>query len=483
MAYKHGVYTSEVPTSVIPPVNTTAGLPVIFGTAPVHLASDRAEANKPVLCYTYDEAVKQFGYSKDWKKYTLCEAVYGMFALYNRAPVVLVNVLDPAKHKQDKTNQAITFSTDRTAVVTDPVLLDTLKVKAVEAGQPLVAGTDYEAAYNDDEQLIITALSGGALKDAETAVIDYSAVDASAVTEEDIIGGVDVPTGKKKGLETLNQVFPITGLVPGIVLAPGWTDKPSVEAIMKAKAGNINEHFKAIVLSDIPTDEVKKYTDASSWKNQYNYTGVDEVACWPMVKMGDFIYHMSTHLLGVIATTDSTDEDDVPYISPSNKSMQMEGLCLQDGTEVIMTPEDANYLNGQGIVTALNFIGGWKCWGNNTACYPADTDAKDRFIPMRRMFNWYASTFIQTYWQKVDDPTNRRLIDTVIDSENIRLNGLAAREVILGGRIAFLESENPKTSLLNGKIKFHTYFMPPIPAENIEDVIELDTDYLNNLFE
>ena len=253
MAYKHGVYTREVPTSVIPPVNTTAGLPFIFGTAPVHLASDRAEANKPVLCYTYDEAVKQFGYSKDWKKYTLCEAVYGMFALYNRAPVVLVNVLDPAKHKQDKTNRAITFSTDRTAVVTDPVLLDTLKVKAVEAGQPLGAGTDYEAAYNDDEQLIITALSGGALKDAETAVIDCSAVDASAVTEEDIIGGVDVSTGKKKGLETLNQVFPITGLVPGIVLAPGWTDKPSVEAIMKAKAGNINEHFKAILLSDIPT--------------------------------------------------------------------------------------------------------------------------------------------------------------------------------------------------------------------------------------
>ena len=25
MAYKHGVYTSEVPTSVVPAVNTTAG--------------------------------------------------------------------------------------------------------------------------------------------------------------------------------------------------------------------------------------------------------------------------------------------------------------------------------------------------------------------------------------------------------------------------------------------------------------------------
>ena len=49
MAYKHGVYTSEVPTSIVPAVNSTAGLPVVFGTAPIHLASNRAEVNKPIL--------------------------------------------------------------------------------------------------------------------------------------------------------------------------------------------------------------------------------------------------------------------------------------------------------------------------------------------------------------------------------------------------------------------------------------------------
>ncbi len=482
MAYKHGVYTGEVPTSIVAPVETDAGLPVIFGTAPVHLATDRAEANRPVLCYTYAEAVAAFGYSDDWKKYTLCEAIYSQFALYNRAPVVLVNVLDPAKHKKSKTGQAISF-TNKEATIAEPVLLETLKVKKVDAGEPLKEGTDYTAAYNDDGVLVITALTDGALKSATSAVADYDVLDASAVTSADIIGGID-SNGKKTGMETLNQVFPLTRLVPGIVMAPGWSHIPAVEAIMKAKAGNINEHFTAITLVDIPSDSTgaTKYSDVPTWKNEHNYTGVNEVACWPMVKQGDKLYHMSTQLLGVISTADSSDEDGVPYQSPSNKSMQIEGLCLEDGTEVVMEPEQANYLNGQGIVTALNFIGGWKAWGNNTACYPADTDAKDRFIPLRRMFNWHASTFIQTYWQKVDNPTNRRLIDCVIDSENIRLNGLAAREVILGGRVEFLDSENPKTALLNGKIKFHTYFTPPIPAEDIENVIELDTDYLDTLF-
>ena len=53
MTYKHGVYGSEVPTSLVPMTNVSAGLPVVFGTAPVHLATDAAKANVPVLCYTY----------------------------------------------------------------------------------------------------------------------------------------------------------------------------------------------------------------------------------------------------------------------------------------------------------------------------------------------------------------------------------------------------------------------------------------------
>ena len=94
MAYKHGVYTSEVPTSILPPVRTAAGLPVVFGTAPVNLAKSAAKVNEPVLCYTYTEAVEAFGYSDDWKNYTLCEFIYSHFALFNVAPVVLIKVHD-----------------------------------------------------------------------------------------------------------------------------------------------------------------------------------------------------------------------------------------------------------------------------------------------------------------------------------------------------------------------------------------------------
>ena len=59
MAYKHGVYNTEQATSLTVPIQGSAGLQVIFGTAPIHLAKDPAAAvNTPKLVYSYKEAVE-----------------------------------------------------------------------------------------------------------------------------------------------------------------------------------------------------------------------------------------------------------------------------------------------------------------------------------------------------------------------------------------------------------------------------------------
>lgn len=481
MAFKHGVYVSEKPTAVIPPVQTTAGLPVVFGTAPIHLAADPAKANRPILCYTYAEAVQQLGYSDDWSKYTLCEVMYSQFTLYGYAPVVFVNVLDPAKHKKTTSKKSATVSQSQ-VVLDAPVLLDTLKVYKTEVAQPAVLGTDYEAAYNDDGQLVISILDDGALKSSATVLLDYDEVDPSAVKKEDIIGGIDSATGKPKGLECISQVYPLTRMVPGLLLAPGWTEDPEVAAVMAAKADNINGLFRAIALVDLPADsQITKYSDAPSWKNKNNYTNILEYVCWPKAKMGDHIYHMSTHVLGAIATADAAN-DDIPSQSPSNKAIQATGLCLDDGAEVVLDLQQAEYLNGQGINTGLNFTSGWVLFGNRMACYPGNTDPKDAFINIRRMFNWQKQTFILTYWRMLDQNITWRLINSIIDSEGIRLNALVASQDLLGAEITARRDENPDTELMNGHVKFHTYFSPPTVAEKIEDELEFSTKYFDGLF-
>lgn len=480
MAYKHGVYTSEQATSLAPMTETDSGLIVAVGTAPVHLASAPVEANTPVLCYTYKEAVAAFGYSDDWKDFTLCEAMKTHFALFNMAPIVLINVLDKTKHMTQQ-KQTVTIA-DGVAKVTDPVLLDTLKVALSESAEALTKDTDYTAAFDDDGNLIVTPVSGGKISsEATTLYLTYTMLNPGGVEAKDIIGGVNTTTNRTEGLELVEEVYPRFGIVPGIIIAPKWSCDTSVAAVMKAKEHNICGHFNAISICDIPTKEVKSYTQAAEWKNKNNYVDKDNYLGWPLLKLGDAKYHLSTQLASLMNYVDS-QHDDIPYYSPSNKSLQADGACLEDGTEVYLNSSQAAYLNGQGIVTALNFIGGWKAWGNRTTAYPSDADVKDTFITNRRMFNWIGNTLVTTFWSKIDEPTNKRLIETVVDSANIWLNGLTAKGALLGGRVEYREDENTTTDAADGKLRFHVYLATPAPARDIEFIQEYDADYIANLF-
>jgi phage tail sheath protein FI len=482
LAFQHGVYKYEVPTSLVSPVRTEAGLPVFVGTAPIHLggASEALQnINKPQLVSSYTEAVELFGFSRDWEKYTLCEAIYSQFVLFGVAPCVLINVLDPTVHKE--TVMATAYSVTGGAVnLGKDVLLSSV---AFTSGNP-VAGTDYSLGYDKDGNAILTLQSGGSLAGESSVTVEFTRLKPADVDEYDIIGGVNITTGDYEGLELVNNVFPKFRVVPGLLAAPKWSQKPAVAAVMRAKMDNINGHFTGQSVVDIPSDAAgaDRYTEVPEWKNQNNYMAERQIVCWPKVKLGDDAFHLSTQLIGLMNKTDASN-DDVPYESPSNKMLRMNACVNALSKEIALGLEQANYLNGQGIVTALNWVGGWRAWGNRTGAYPAVTDPKDAFIPIRRMMDWIGNEFILTFWQKLDKPVTKRLIRTIVNSYNIRLNGLAAREFILGGRVEFLESENPVTDLIDGIMRFHISATPPPPAERIDAILEFDPAYLSALYQ
>lgn len=471
MGYKHGVYTYEIPTSIIPPVTSMAGLTVVVGTAPINL-TDPTNVNRAVLAYTYGEAVQKMGYSDDFEKYTICEAISSHFALFSVAPLIFINVLDPTKHKKSET-ELLSVVKNEAVLKVDGVLTSSLIVKN-EDGTTTYEATDYEFEFDDDGFLhIFTDV-------AEKITVEFDQLDPSLVTEADVIGGVSLD-GSYKGLELINEVFPRFRMVPGVIIAPKFSTDSAVAAVMKAKAQNINGLFKGLAIADIPTDAVKDYTEVPEYKNLNNLDSPDMVVCWPKVSLGGVQYHMSTQLASLINQEDGRNEG-IPYKSPSNKNLQMDACVLEDGTEILLGIEQANYLNGQGIVTALNWIGGWRAWGNRTSCYPGNSDPKDAFIPVRRMFLHEQNSVILTYWQKVDEPGNRKLIELVVDSKNIDLNGKAARGFILGGRVEFLEEENPITALMDGTYTFHLFLTPPTPAREIKWLFEFDPGYFQVLF-
>lgn len=474
MAYKHGIYVREQATSLVPPVNVEGCVPVVIGTAPIHLATNPAKANKPVLCYTYAEAVEQLGYSEDWDKYTLCEAMYTAFQLYGVAPIIFINVLDLAEHKEDVADKSITVD-KKVAILSDPVLLDTLKITGMELNK------DYIVAHDEDGNVVITIDDESSHANDVTITVAYTMLKPKGVDKTDIIGGIDINTGESKGLEVIADIFSTTSIVPGVLIAPGWSHIPEVAAIMATKVNSINGIFKGVTIIDADTTTAKKYSDVAEWKNKHNITSANQYLVWPNCQVGGKVMHLSAHAIGTMGVMDY-DNNDIPFESPSNKELKIEGICLYDGTEVVLNLETANYLNGNGVATGLNFIGGWKLWGNEMACYPANTDPKDRFLCVRRMFNWHRQVFIRTYFNKVDKPLRRRDIDTILDSEQVRLNGLVAQGVLIAAEISFIADENPTTSLIDGIVQFHQKFTPPAPMRDIEEVIEFDPDAYKSLF-
>jgi len=487
-----GVNVVNLPTGVTPPVQSTAGLPVYVGSAPIHMSADKtAKLNQPILAYNLAEASAALGFmdaegSAGAKKFafTLCEAMSAHFKVGNVGPIVLINVLDPATHKLEVAAEARTIGADGTVKLANlHPYPSSVVVKDATDASTYKLGDDYTFTVNSAGEGVLAVVTDGGIDVGDIVHVTYDKLVPGDVDAADVIGAVDAGTQLKTGLELVAEVFPRFLMVPGQILAPGFTTDPTVTAVARAKAASINGHFNAIVLADIPATAagVDVYSEAGAWKNTNSYTDPDMVVCWPMGRLGDTLYHLSTLTAARAMRTDA-DNDGIPYESPSNKAIPIDSLALSDGTEVVLDPIAAEALNGQGIVTALNFIGGWRLWGNRTAAYPANTDPADAFIPFVRMRAWNTSVIVLSHWQRVDNPMNRRKIESVVDSENIRLNALAGRGFILGARVELREELNPVISLLDGQVIYSVSWMPPPPMSGITFNVEVDPSYLSTLF-
>lgn len=469
--YYHGVRVLEEGTDIAQPIIGTVGMQVVIGTAPVNLSEDpEAAVNVPVLCYSMTEAKKKLGYSENFEAYTLCQSMYASFIAYAVAPVVFINVLDPAKHKKE--NTAKEYSVVNSQAVMDDVtgvLRDSVKVHAGE--NLLSVDTDYLLSFNTKEHLVITMISEQAAA-ATSVSVESVSIDPSAVTFDDIIGGYDVKTGKESGLEVLRQVYPRTGLTTALLLAPGWSHIPEVGAVMISKCEYINGVFSAECLLDLDTAETKLYTDVPSVKEDSGYQDKHAIVLWPMVQAGGKKMYYSA-MFGAMAEYTDASNDNIPSLYLSNKLLYVDKAVLGDGTEVFMDREQANTLNASGIMTLVSERG-WRAWGNNTSIYPASKDTKDRWIACRRMFTWMTNRLITVYHDRVDGNANFRLIESICDSENISLNSYVADGKLAGGRIEYNEEENSLENILNGQVVFHIYIAVFTPAEDVVFILKFD---------
>lgn len=448
--YKHGIYANIKPSAPPAIVQGMFTLPVYIGTAPVNTTA-AAAVNKPVLVNSLESAREALGYSDDWAKFSLCEAMKAHFNnnIGNIGPIILINVLDPELHTKPGTASVTPVGKvawiDKETVVLGSVDIDTK-----------IEGTDYSVEYalkDGRNQVKVTDKTTAGFG---TVSVTFDEVDVSTIDEADIIGTVGVDEARS-GLEVIDLIYPELDFIPSVIAAPGWSQKPTVYAAMLAKCKKINGKWEAIVVADIDASTNKTRATAKVWKTTNGYTSERAKVCWPMAVLGGVKYHLSTLAVVTMQTVDARNSN-VPYETPSNKQADCSGPVLADGTAVSMDETNANELNAKGITT-LNKNGGiWRLWGAHMGNYDDAGEAnilpEYLFDATVRMQLYLANTLQESFVNEVDDAANPRQIQSVVDSAQPWLNGLVAMGALQGGEISYNAAANPNSETLAGRFGF-----------------------------
>lgn len=476
--YKHGVYSDLMATKDFVPPQGVATLPVYIGTAPVNQLSDFSNAvNKPLLILSYQDGVNKIGYNEDWMNFTLCEALYAHFKnnIQPIGPIVVINVLDPTTHKKDGT-ATVEMTNGIGYVENKNIILKTVESPTVG----VTIDTDFTVEYSTDGEKIIvkaiTELVGASLE------LTFEEIDMTNVDDTTIIGGIDTD-GVKTGVEAIDLIYQTYNMIPTIFAAPGWTDLEDVNTALKAKSQKFNGHWYAWVNSDIDSYVTKTIDEAKTAKDTNGFTGVMEGPCWPMGYKSARKFHIST-LTTVTMQIVDFQNDNVPYETPSNKPVDVSGMCLEDGTVLEFDQTQANDLNSKGIRTLTYWGGRWILWGSHTGDYEygKDMDKRNVFDSNIRMLYYIANTFQKRYGILVDKPMNRALVDTILNDFQEWFDNLIAQGRILLGEITFTEVDNPTSDVVEGDFDFNIETTTTPPGKSLTAKISWTTQGINVLF-
>ena len=477
--YKHGSFAELQPTQDFIPISGVATLPIYFGVLPIHQLMDYSGLiNQPILVQSFSDAQKKVGYSDNWDDFSLCEAIYAHFknGIQAIGPIILVNVLNPDTIKKPNQSAEVTLINGQGYIDNDKVILKTCSI------EEKTLGVDFNVEYSMDGSKVLLKDLTGSL--GATVTVTFDEVKPEVVTASEIIGGTDPSTGAKSGIAVVDLVYNKYNMIQTILAAPGWSHDPEIDAALKAAAQKINGHWYAWVNSDLAADNnANNIEKAKAWKTANGYTGAGEGPCWPMAKKGGRKFHLSTLTTVTMQRVDHNN-DNIPYETPSNKPIDITGLCLADGTEIIFDQTQANDLNSKGIRTATYWGGRWVLWGPHTGEYEygKDMDPRNKFDSSVRMLYYLVNDFLRRYGIEVDKPMDRARVDTILNDYQEFLDSLIARGALLYGAISFNEASNPTSDIVEGDFVFDIATTTTPPGKSLTAKIQYTSQGIEALF-
>lgn len=468
--FLHGVETIEVKNGGVPIVVVKSAVVGLVGTAPA------GPVNEPIQILSSDDAA-QFGSALSG--FTIPQALDAIYD-HGAGTVIVVNVLDPAVHCDQVTEESLEFAAVNGRVSLAHPAVRELTLKAEDGATTYEEGTDYTLSATSG---LVTRLASGSIPAGGKVKASYKYADPSKIKAGDIIGGID-EDGDRTGFALLESCYQLFGYDAKILISPGYCTQLSVASEMVAQA----EKLQAMALIDAPIGTM--YQEAITGrgpKGSINFAFASQraVLCYPHLKVysaeldADVLEPFSQRLAGVMCVTDN---DQGYWKSPSNEAIQgITGAELSLTAKIDDPQSQVNLLNEKGIVTVFNSYGsGWKVWGNRSSAYPTETDW-ETFVCVRRTKDIIDESIRYSSAQFVDKSIDKAVIDDILESVNQFFRKLQGDGAIMGGLAWFDQKRNPDTAIKAGRLLIQYKFTPKPPLERLTYESELTGEYLITL--
>lgn len=349
---------------------------------------------------------------------------------------------------------------------------------ARDDGMNYQEGTDYTLTYS-------TQRGGSVIEDINgvfprTLEANYSVVDATMVTADDVIGEATAD-GDVTGIAALKLMFMEQHTIANLLAAPGWSHIPEVYRALASASRQVNGHWDAFFVADLPLEDdegnpIDTMADAVEWKQAKLYNDERSKACWPMaMDATGRLFHLSTLAVVEFLRIDQM-HDGVPFETCSNKVVPMVKQWFgTDSRNKGFDQKDAEEITQKGIMTVVPWAGTWVLWGDHTAAYEYGNDYLDAravFDTSLRMLMHITNSFQREWADEIDQPMTRALRDTIINVEQEKLDRLVSIGALLGNpRVEFSEEDNTNDDLLNGNFTWTIDTTPTPPLKSATVVV------------
>lgn len=462
--FLNGVESKEVESNNFTIQDADISSVVVIGTMPVYAIENPQKVTK-IVNYNYAGTI-----GNNIEGFTIPEAVQTILDLSGGANIYCINVFDNDKHAAS-IDKSITF-TDNTCILTETGVQN-LVLKQGE--DELELGKDYEF---DPKTGKITILENGALEENQTNVTaSYKYVDFTKVTDTDIIGSTDA-NNVRTGIQAIWDIVAEYGVVPGIIIAPGFSSKNVRTAIE-----TISERLRAFSYLDVPKGTNVNLMEKARLKpvNSVDLTTFSSrsMLCGPwMDRYNQYEDKTTLKPLSPVAAglRVKLDRDRNCAKSISNTPISIaKGMEFPISFMLDDPTTDSNRINALGIATVINYKGVYYFWGARNSSFPSKSGIKT-FEHCQRTTDFIIKSIQDSQFVCVAEKITRGFIDDIVAKINDKFAAWASGDdpLIYGGEAYFDETLNTAENISNGHLYLPWSYCPVGCAERITNLPHLD---------